>query len=68
MSDYSTFVELVECTVPKHPHLPTIDQLQRMCILSFRKRLSLWDRNDAPVQGARFDEYYAIAMEMMRSI
>lgn len=68
MGDYSTFVELVERTVPEHPHLPTIDQLQRMSILSFRKRLSLWDRNDAPVQGARFDEYYAIAMEMMRSI
>jgi hypothetical protein len=68
MGDYSNFVELVERTVPEHPHLPTIDQLQRMSILSFRKRLSLWDRNDAPVQGARFDEYYAIAMEMMRSI
>lgn len=68
MGDYSTFVELVERTVPEHPHLPTIDQLQRMSILSFRKRLSLWDRNDAPVQGARFDEYYAIAMEVMRGI
>lgn len=68
MGDYSTFVELVERTVPAHPHLPTTDQLQRMSTLSFRKRLSLWDRNDAPVQGARFDEYYAIAMEMMRMI
>ncbi|MBQ2122831.1 MAG: hypothetical protein II200_02425 [Bacteroidaceae bacterium] len=67
-ADYSSFVELVEDTVPEHPYLPTTDQLQRMNIQSFRKRLSLWDRNDAPVQGARFDEYYTIAMEMMRMI
>ena len=67
-ADYATFVELVERILPEHPHLPTVDQLLRMNILSFRKRLSLWDRNDAPVQGSRFDEYYAIAMEVMRML
>lgn len=67
-ADYPAFVEFVERIVPEHPHLPTTDQLQRMNILSFRKRLSLWDRNDAPVQGSRFDEYYAIAMEVMRML
>lgn len=68
LTEYSEFVDLVVRTVPEHPHLPTTEQLQRMNILSFRKRLSLWDRNDAPVQGTRFDDYYAIAMEMMRMI
>lgn len=67
-TDYATFVALVERILPEHPHLPTIDQLQRMNTLSFSKRLALWDRNNAPVQGARFDEYYAIAKEVMRGI
>ena len=68
VGDYPAFVELVERILPEHPHLPTADQLLRMSTLSFSKRLSLWDRNNAPVQGSRFDEYYAIAMEVMRML
>ncbi len=66
--DYSAFVALVEQTVPEHPHLPNIDQLRRMCVQSFRKHLSLWQQDDAPVQGARFHEYYGIAREVMRAV
>jgi phage repressor protein C with HTH and peptisase S24 domain len=64
-TDFSSFVELVERTVPEHMKPPTIDQLQRMCVLSFRKCLSLWTPDDAPVKGLRYKEYHAIAMQMM---
>ena len=67
-ADYPAFVEFVERIVPEHPHLPTTDQLQRMCTMSFSKCLALWNRNNAPVQGTRYDEYYAIAMEVMRML
>ena len=62
--DYAAFVKLVAQAVPEHTPQPTVDQLQRMCVQSFRKPLPLWDRCNAPVQGTRFDEYYSIALEV----
>ena len=62
--DYAAFVKLVAQAVPEHAHQPTVDQLQRMCVQSFKKSLPLWDRCNAPVQGTRFDEYYSIALEV----
>ncbi len=66
--DYAAFVALVEQAVPEHPHLPSAEQLRRMCVQSFRKHLSLWRKDDAPVQGARYVEYYNIAMEVVRRL
>ena len=62
--DYAAFVKLVAQAVPEHTPQPTVDQLQRMCVQSFKKPLPLWDRCNAPVQGTRFDEYYSIALEV----
>lgn len=64
--DYPAFIELIEQTLPNHPHLPRVDQLRRMCVQSFRKHLSLWRKEDAPVQGSRYDDYFNIAREAMK--
>ena len=63
-NDFASFIELVRQTVPDHAALPTLTQMQRMNEFSFKKPLPLWDRYNAPVQGARFDEYYCIALEV----
>lgn len=68
LGDYTAFVALVEQVVPDHPHLPSVDQLRRMCVQSFRKCVPLWQQNDAPVQGGRFDEYYSIASMVLHNV
>lgn len=60
-SSYETFCERVKKVLPKHPNLPTVRELQRMDVQSFSKPVRLWDRDDAPVDGKRFDEYLDIA-------
>lgn len=59
--DYAGFVELVERLVPEHTHLPIPIELRRMAVQSFRKPVALWERRDAPVSGARYDDYLRIA-------
>ena len=59
--DYDTFCILVKNAVPNHQHLPTRLELQRMAVDSFAKPIALWDENNAPVQGKRFNEYLEIA-------
>lgn len=58
---YSIFVDMVYESVPDHPHLPTTDALRRMAVLSFRKPVSMWNQEHAPVLGSRFEEYVRIA-------
>lgn len=65
-NDYNGFVALLRDTVPDHEHLPVASELKRMSVQSFNKPLPLWQNYDAPVQGARFDEYYRIALEVTR--
>lgn len=60
-SSYETFCERVKKVLPFHPNLPTVRELQRMDVQSFSKPVRLWDRDDAPVDGKRFEEYLDIA-------
>ena len=60
-SSYETFCKHVEKVLPNHPNLPTVRELQRMDVQSFSKPVRLWDRDDAPVDGKRYDEYLDIA-------
>lgn len=61
--DYDDFCVLVKKVVPDHLHLPTRLELQRMAVKSFTKPVSLWEENDAPVQGKRYEAYIKIAMK-----
>lgn len=40
---------------------PTVAELRRMCVLSFARPVSHWNRDDAPVKGWRFDKYKELA-------
>ena len=59
--DFDGFCKRVNRLLPDHEHLPTAKELSRMAVQSFAKAVVLWDRNDAPVKGVRFDDYLRIA-------
>lgn len=59
--DYDGFCKRVRRLLPDHEHLPTAKELSRMAVLSFAKPVVLWERNNAPVRGVRFDDYLRIA-------
>ena len=65
---YETFCEGIAKIVPNHMNLPTVRELQRMDVQSFSKPVRLWDRDDAPVEGRRFDEYLTIANRFKASL
>ena len=54
--------------MPNHPHLPVGSELIRLATGSFRKPVALWDRNDAPVRGKRFEAYLRIARLMLAQL
>ena len=60
-NDYDGFCKRVRRLLPEHEHLPTAKELSRMAVQSFAKPIVLWERNDAPVRGVRFDDYLRIA-------
>ncbi len=62
-SDYDEFCVMVKEEVPKHPHLPTRLEMQRMAVFSFAKPVIFWTEKDAPVKGKRFDAYKKIAQK-----
>ena len=59
--DYETFCEMVKAEVPRHEHLPSCDELQRLAMLSFTKPVRCWNGENAPVRGKRFNDYLMIA-------
>ena len=59
--EYSAFCEKVAILLPDHGHLPVASELRRMAVQTFRKSPALWERDDAPVTGQRFDDYLCIA-------
>ena len=61
--DFDGFCKRVHRLLPDHEHLPTAKELSRMAVQSFSKPVVLWDRNDAPVRGTRFDDYLRIARQ-----
>ena len=62
---YAEFVQRVCVLVPNHSHLPQVSELRRMEVQSFRRCVELWDAEDAPVSGTRFDTYLQIARTTM---
>ena len=63
---FATFSDLVAQHLPHHEHIPSAGLMRRMATQSFRKPIALWDAEDAPVSGARFEEYMRIARECFR--
>ena len=59
--DYTVFADLVADIVPEHGHLPVAGEMRRMAVQSFSKQVALWERDDAPVSGLRFDDYLRLA-------
>ena len=59
--DFEGFCNLVKSVVPDHEHLPSVQEMQRMAVLSFNRQVKYWDVNDAPVKGWRFKAYMNIA-------
>ena len=60
------FCERVKNLLPTHEHLPNYKEVGRMAVLSFAKRISMWDEDNAPVSGYRFRDYLSIALMMGR--
>lgn len=58
---YGEFVALVSRAVPEHEHLPVSSELRRMAVQSFARPVHLWNRDNVPVTGTRFDTYLRIA-------
>ena len=63
---FATFSDLVAQHLPHHEHIPSAGLMRRMATQSFRKPIALWDAEDAPVSGARFEDYMRIARECFR--
>ena len=65
VEDFETFCSMVIKEMPEHEHLPTVVEMQRLAILSFRKPIKKWDPSDAPVKGERFKVYKNIGLKMI---
>lgn len=61
---FDVFCDLVRSVVPEHEHLPSVQEMQRMAVLSFSKPVKYWDVNNAPVGRGRFKSYMRIAERM----
>ena len=59
--DFDAFCTMIKTEVPRHAHLPVRDEIQRMAIMSFTKPVSMWNPDNAPVQGKRFSDYLKTA-------
>lgn len=62
--DFEAFCTLVESVVPDHEHMPSVQEMQRMAVLSFSRPVRYWNVSDAPVKGWRFKAYMNIAERM----
>ena len=60
---YEVFCERVKLELPKHEHLPSVAELQRMDVMSFAKPVMQWSIDYAPVTGKRFKDYKALAIK-----
>ena len=60
------FCERVKSLLPAHEHLPNYKEVGRMAVLSFAKRVSMWNEDNAPVTGYRYRDYLSIALQMGR--
>lgn len=62
--DFAGFCNRVKSLLPESTKLPDAKDLSRFEIGSFAKPIALWAENNAPVSGARFNEYKRIALLM----
>ena len=62
--DFAGFCNRVKMLLPESTKLPEAKELSRIEIQSFAKPIALWAENNAPVSGARFNEYQRIALLM----
>lgn len=60
------FCERVRSLLPEHGHLPNYKEVGRMAVLSFAKRVAMWNEDNAPVTGYRFRDYLSIALQTGR--
>ena len=67
--DYRNFVEdLQKWLGADLKSFPTAHDLSKLCVQSFSKPYALWDRNNAPVSGKRFDDYCNLAAQFKAMI
>ena len=63
--DFEAFCNLVKSVVPDHEHLPSVQEMQRMAVLSFSRPVRYWNVSDAPVNRGRFKVYLRIAERVL---
>ena len=61
-----SFCTKVKDVLPEHKCLPTRVEMQRMEVGSFAKSVFLWNEDNSPVKGKRFDVYMEIAQETLK--
>ena len=61
--DYDAFINMITEELPQHNCLPTRAEMLRIAVQSFAKPMVLWNSDNAPVLGKRFNEYLKIAKE-----
>lgn len=59
--DFEGFCKMIREEVPKHEHLPTPVEMQRLAVQSFAKSVRQWLPGNAPVTGKRYKDYLEIA-------
>ena len=64
--DFDGFCLLVARVVPAHQHLPVADEMQRMNDGCFKKCLTLWTEDKAPVKNKHYKYYHDLGVEMTR--
>ena len=57
MKEFEAFTMRVRAELPNHSHLPSTEELQKMDVLSFSKKIEEWQERFAPVSGKRFYKY-----------
>jgi len=64
--EYDMFCKRVSEELPRHEHLPRVDEMQAMAVESFAKPVVKWDERRAPVKGARFRAYKSLGEKTIR--
>lgn len=57
MKEFEAFTMRVRAELPNHLHLPSTEEMQKMDVLSFSKKIEEWQERFAPVSGKRFYKY-----------
>ena len=66
--EYQRFCDKVRVFAPLCQRQPDARQLSRLAVGSFAKPVVQWNKNNAPVEGAVFDEYLQLAQEALQML